>query len=54
MNESVFMLVRLTTPLATRRVFKSVFRQRGGGPPSGFLQVKRYVIGIVILHNCTV
>ena len=49
-NKSVFVFVRLTTLLATRRVFKSVSRRRGRGPLSGFLQVERYTIGNVMLH----
>ena len=53
-NKSIFMLVRLTIHLATRRVFKSVPRRRGRGPLSGFLQIKRYAIGNVMLHICTV
>ena len=48
------MLVRLTTPLATPRVFKSVSRQRGGGPPPGFLQIEGYIISDVIARVFTV
>ena len=48
------MLVRLTTPLATPRVFECVSQQRGGGTPLGFLQIESYVIGDVIARIFTV